>query len=395
MSTALPLAGITVVSCEQAVAAPFATRQLADLGARVIKIERPGVGDFARGYDTTVHGQSSHFVWLNRSKESLGLDLKAPEAAGIMDDLAREADVFVQNLAPGAAERLGLGAERLRELNPRLIHVSVSGYGSDGPYRTAKAYDALVQSEAGLVSVTGTEEFPAKTGISTADISAGMYAYSGILTALYTRERTGEGAALEVSLFDSLVEWMGFPLYFTRYGGSRPVRAGTSHAAIAPYGTFACGDGAQVVLAIQNEREWQRFCETVLGRPEIALDPRFDRAAQRFAHPEELEAVIDEVFAGYTGDECEKLLLEAQVAHARQRDMSEVAAHPQLVDRGRWTSIDTPAGPIEAVLPPVTMSGVEYRMDPIPAVGEHSDTILAGIGRTPEQIAALHAEGTV
>ncbi|GAA4383545.1 CaiB/BaiF CoA-transferase family protein [Brevibacterium pityocampae] len=395
MSTALPLAGITVVSCEQAVAAPFATRQLADLGARVIKIERPGVGDFARGYDTTVHGQSSHFVWLNRSKESLGLDLKAPEAAGIMDDLVREADVFVQNLAPGAAERLGLGAERLRELNPRLIHVSVSGYGSDGPYRTAKAYDALVQSEAGLVSVTGTEEFPAKTGISTADISAGMYAYSGILTALYTRERTGEGAALEVSLFDSLVEWMGFPLYFTRYGGSRPVRAGTSHAAIAPYGTFACGDGAQVVLAIQNEREWQRFCETVLGRPEIALDPRFDRAAQRFAHREELEAVIDEVFAGYSGDACEKLLLEAQVAHARQRDMSEVAAHPQLVDRGRWTSIDTPAGPIEAVLPPVTMSGVEYRMDPIPAVGEHSDTILAGIGRTPEQIAALHAEGTV
>ncbi len=395
MSTALPLAGITVVSCEQAVAAPFATRQLADLGARVIKIERPGVGDFARGYDTTVHGQSSHFVWLNRSKESLGLDLKAPEAAGIMDDLVREADVFVQNLAPGAAERLGLGAERLRELNPRLIHVSVSGYGSDGPYRAAKAYDALVQSEAGLVSVTGTEEFPAKTGISTADISAGMYAYSGILTALYTRERTGEGAALEVSLFDSLIEWMGFPLYFTRYGGSRPVRAGTSHAAIAPYGTFACGDGAQVVLAIQNEREWQRFCETVLGRPEIARDPRFDRAAQRFAHREELEAVIDEVFAGYTGDACEKLLLEAQVAHARQRDMSEVAAHPQLVDRGRWTSIDTPAGPIEAVLPPVTMSGVEYRMDPIPAVGEHSDTILAGIGRTPEQIAALHAEGTV
>lgn len=395
MSTALPLAGITVVSCEQAVAAPFATRQLADLGARVIKIERPGVGDFARGYDTTVHGQSSHFVWLNRSKESLGLDLKAPEAAGIMDDLVREADVFVQNLAPGAAERLGLGAERLRELNPRLIHVSVSGYGSDGPYRTAKAYDALVQSEAGLVSVTGTEEFPAKTGISTADISAGMYAYSGILTALYTRERTGEGAALEVSLFDSLVEWMGFPLYFTRYGGSRPVRAGTSHAAIAPYGTFACGDGAQVVLAIQNEREWQRFCETVLCRPEVAADPRFDRAAQRFAHREELEAVIDEVFAGYSGDACEKLLLEAQVAHARQRDMSEVAAHPQLVDRGRWTSIDTPAGPIEAVLPPVTMSGVEYRMDPIPAVGEHSDTILAGIGRTPEQIAALHAEGTV
>lgn len=395
MTTELPLAGITVVSCEQAVAAPFATRQLADLGARVIKIERPGVGDFARGYDTTVNGLSSHFVWINRSKESLALDLKAPEAADIMDDLVREADVFLQNLAPGAAERLGLGAERLRGVNPRLIHVSVSGYGSDGPYRTAKAYDALVQSEAGLVSVTGTEEFPAKTGISTADISAGMYAYSGILTALYTRERTGEGACLEVSLFDSLVEWMGFPLYFTRYGGSRPVRAGTSHAAIAPYGTFACGDGTDIVLAIQNEREWARFCETVLARPEVAVDPRFDRAAQRFAHREELEALIHAVFAAYTGDRCEQLLAEAQVAHARQRDMSEVADHPQLVERGRWRPVDTPAGPIEMLLPPVTMSGVEYRMDPIPAVGEHTAAILADLGRSPEQIAALRTDGTV
>ncbi|GAA4283513.1 CaiB/BaiF CoA-transferase family protein [Brevibacterium daeguense] len=395
MSSARPLEGITVVSCEQAVAAPFATRQLADLGARVIKIERPEVGDFARGYDTTVQGMSSHFVWINRSKESLALNLKAPEAAGIMDDLVREADVFIQNLAPGAADRLGLGAERLRELNPRLIHVSVSGYGSDGPYRTAKAYDALVQSEAGLVSVTGTEEFPAKTGISTADIAAGMYAYSGILTALYDRERTGAGTAIEVSLFDSLVEWMGFPLYFTRYGGTRPARAGTSHSAIAPYGSFTCGDGTDIVLAIQNEREWVRFCETVLADPAVATDPRFDRAASRFAHRAELEELIHAKFAFYTGDECEKLLFDAQVAHARQRDMSEVAEHPQLVERDRWQPVDTPVGEIEMLLPPVTMSGVEYRMDPVPAVGEHTDSLLSELGRTPEQIAQLRHTGAV
>jgi len=394
-TSARPLEGITVISCEQAVAAPFATRQLADLGARVIKIERPGTGDFARGYDTTVKGQSSHFVWINRSKESLTLDLKAAESAQIMDDLVAEADIFVQNLAPGAAERLGLGAERLRELNPGLIHVSVSGYGADGPYRTAKAYDALVQSEAGLLSVTGTEEHPAKTGISTADIAAGMYAYSGILTALFTRERTGEGADLQVNLFDSLVEWMGYPLYFTRYGGTRPVRAGTSHAAISPYGTFTCGDGAEIVLAIQNEREWVSFCTTVLDDTALATDPRFDRAAQRFAHRAELEELITERFGDLTGDRCEALLVEAQVAHARQRDMAEVADHPQLRERDRWQPVDTPAGEIEMLLPPVAMSGVEYRMDPIPAVGEHTDAVLAGIGRTPEQIAQLRRNGTV
>ncbi|WP_019158110.1 CaiB/BaiF CoA transferase family protein [Brevibacterium senegalense] len=393
MSSARPLEGITVISCEQAVAAPFAARQLADLGARAIKIERPGVGDFARGYDTTVQGMSSHFVWINRSKESLTLDLKSPEAAGIMDELIDSADVFLQNLAPGAAERLGLGADRLRERNPRLIHASVSGYGADGPYTPMKAYDALVQAEAGLFSVTGTEEHPAKTGISTADIAAGMYAFSSILTALYDRERTGEGATLQISLFDSLVEWMGFPLYFTRYGGTRPVRAGTSHSAIAPYGTFTCGDGTEIVLAIQNEREWERFCAVALRDPAIAVDPRFDSAPQRFAHREELETVITTKLSDLTGEECQALLLEAQVAHARQRDMTEVAQHPQLLARDRWQPVDTPAGPIDMLLPPVTHSDVDYRMDPIPAVGQHSDALLTELGRTPEQIAQLRESG--
>lgn len=395
MSSARPLEGITVISCEQAVAAPFAARQLADLGARVIKIERPGTGDFARGYDTTVQGMSSHFVWINRSKESLTLDLKSPEAAGIMDELIDSADVFLQNLAPGAAERLGLGADRLRERNPRLIHASISGYGADGPYTAMKAYDALVQAEAGLFSVTGTEEHPAKTGISTADISAGMYAFSSILTALYDRERTGEGATLQISLFDSLVEWMGFPLYFTRYGGTRPIRAGTSHAAIAPYGTFTCGDGTEIVLAIQNEREWQRFCAVVLRDPAIATDPRFDSAPQRFAHREELEAVITQKLSDLTGEAAQSLLLEAQVAHARQRDMTEVAEHPQLVARDRWQPVDTPVGSVDMLLPPVTHSDVDYRMDPIPAVGQHTDALLAELGRTPEQIARLREAGTV
>jgi crotonobetainyl-CoA:carnitine CoA-transferase CaiB-like acyl-CoA transferase len=395
VSSARPLEGITVISCEQAVAAPFAARQLADLGARVIKIERPGTGDFARGYDTTVQGMSSHFVWINRSKESLTLDLKAPEASAIINDLIDSADVFLQNLAPGAADRLGLGAERLRERNPRLIHASISGYGADGPYTPMKAYDALVQAEAGLFSVTGTEEHPAKTGISTADIAAAMYAFSSILTALYDRERTGEGATLQISLFDSLVEWMGFPLYFTRYGGTRPVRAGTSHSAIAPYGTFTCGDGTEIVLAIQNEREWERFCAVALRDPAIAVDPRFDSAPQRFAHREELEDVITQKLSDLTGESCQTLLLEAQVAHARQRDMTEVAQHPQLLARDRWQPVDTPAGSIDMLLPPVTHSDVDYRMDPIPAVGEHTEALLTELGRTPEQIARLRADGQV
>ena len=391
----LPLTGITVISCEQAVAAPFASRQLADLGARVIKIERPGVGDFARGYDTTVNGLSSHFVWINRNKESLALDLKSTEGLTILRDLIASADVFIQNFAPGAADRLGLGADELRSINPRLIHASISGYGTDGPYKDAKAYDALVQAEAGLVSVTGTEEFPAKTGISTADIAAGMYTYSGILTALYNRERTGVGATLSTSLFDSLVEWMGYPLYFTRYGGTRPTRAGTSHAAIAPYGAFTCGDGTQIMLAIQNEREWERFATQVLDRPDMVTDERFDRAAHRYARRHELQEIIERAFSSLTIDDCDALLEKAAVAHSRQRDMSEIADHPQLTERHRWHDVETPAGPISMLAPPVDMSGVDPRMDPIPAVGQNSESILGELGMDAEAIGELRHNGVI
>jgi itaconate CoA-transferase len=394
-ASSLPLSGITVISCEQAVAAPFASRQLADLGARVIKIERPGVGDFARGYDTTVNGLSSHFVWINRNKESLALDLKSPDGLTILHELIASADVFIQNFAPGAAERLGLGADELRSTNPRLIHASISGYGMDGPYKDAKAYDALVQAEAGLVSVTGTEEFPAKTGISTADIAAGMYTYSGILTALYNRERTGEGATLSTSLFDSLVEWMGYPLYFTRYGGTRPTRAGTSHAAIAPYGAFTCGDGTQVMLAIQNEREWERFATQVLNRPDMVTDERFGRAAHRYAHRHELHEIIEQSFSALTGESCDALLEQAAVAHSRQRDMSEIADHPQLTERHRWYDVETPAGPISMLAPPVEMSGMGHRMDPIPAVGQNSESILGELGMNAETIGELRHNGVI
>jgi itaconate CoA-transferase len=382
---ALPLEGVLVVSCEQAVAAPFATRQLADLGARVIKVERPDGGDFARAYDRTVLGQSSHFVWLNRSKESLALDLKADHGLGagsVMDRLLARADVFVQNFAPGAAERLGLGAAELRERFPRLITCSISGYGPSGPYRDAKAYDLLIQSEAGLVAVTGTAEEPAKAGIPAADIGAGMYAFSGILAALHDRERTGEGIHLEISLFDALVEWMGYPLYYTGYGGTPPPRTGTSHAAIAPYGTFTAGDGTEVVLSIQNEREWAAFCGQVLGRPELAGDPRFATGADRVAHRPELHAEIDAVLATLTGEEFLARLVEAKVAHARRREVAEVLEHPQL--DGRWTTVGTPAGPVRALPPPIAFPGRPARMDPVPAPGEHTDEILRWLGSSPD-----------
>ena len=375
----LPLDGIVVVSCEQAVAAPFATRQLAELGARVIKVERPGDGDFARAYDSTVNGLSSHFVWLNRSKESLALDLKADAGAGadaVMPRLLARADVFVQNFAPGAAERLGLGHEALRARFPRLITCSISGYGPSGPYRDAKAYDLLIQSEAGLVSVTGTAEEPAKSGIPAADIGAGMYAFSGILAALYDRERTGVGTHLEISLFDALVEWMGFPLQYTAGSGRPPRRTGTSHAAIAPYGTFAAGDGTEVVLGVQNEREWEAFCATVLGRPELAADERFRTGALRVEHRPALHAEIDAVFGGLTGEQVTARLSEARIAYARRREVAEVLEHPQLAARGRWTQVGSPAGPVRTVLPPITFDGRPPRIDPIPAVGEHTDAIL-------------------
>jgi crotonobetainyl-CoA:carnitine CoA-transferase CaiB-like acyl-CoA transferase len=374
---ALPLDGLLVVSCEQAVAAPLATRHLADLGARVIKIEREGSGDFARDYDETVHGMSSHFVWLNRSKESVTLDLKSDDGHATMLRLLDRADVFVQNFAPGAAERLGLGAAALRERYPRLVTCSISGYGSSGPYRDAKAYDLLIQSEAGLVSITGTEDAPAKSGIPAADIGAGMYAFSGILSALYERERTGQGTDLEVSLFDSLVEWMGYPLYYAGYGGTAPKRTGTSHAAIAPYGTFSAGDGTDVVLSIQNEREWATFCEVVLGRPEVATDPRFASGRARVENRPDLHAEIDTVFTGLTGDELVARLVEARIAHARQREVGEVLEHPQLAARDRWTEVGSPVGPLRALRPPITVAGRTARMDPVPAVGEHTDAVLA------------------
>lgn len=376
----LPLDGVTVVSCEQAVAAPLATRHLADLGARVLKIERPGSGDFARAYDETVRGLSSHFVWLNRSKESVTLDLKHEAAPEVMGRLIDGADVFVQNFAPGVAERLGLGAAALRATRPGLITCSISGYGSTGPYRDAKAYDLLIQSEAGLVSVTGTADEPAKSGIPAADIGAGMYAYSGILSALFHRERTGEGTELEVSLFDALIEWMGFPLYYTGFGGTPPPRAGTSHPAIAPYGTFAAGDGTQLVLAVQNDREWAAFCRHAVGRPEWTSDERFATGSARVAHRAELEREIGAIFATLTGEELAARLSEGRIAHARRRELPEVLEHPQLTERDRFAEVGSPVGPLRMTLPPVTVPGRPPRLDPIPALGEHTDAVLTEFG---------------
>lgn len=390
-----PLDGVTVVALEQAVAAPFATRQLADLGARVIKIERPGVGDFARGYDETVHGLSSHFVWLNRSKESLTLDVKRPEGAEILWRLVAEADVFIQNLAPGATDRLGFGAAALRAADPRLIVCGISGYGLSGPYREKKAYDLLAQCEVGLVSITGSSDAPAKVGISVADIAAGVYAYSGILTALYQRERTGEGAALDVSLFDALGEWMGYPAYYTAYGGTPPPRAGASHATIAPYGPFTAGDGRQVNLAVQNEREWQAFCEIVLEQPTLTDDARFASNSARVANRPALHATLERVFAAMSSDALVERLDRAQIANARMNSMAEFWSHPQLEARDRWRSVQSPVGPLQALLPPVNMEGVEARMDPIPAVGQHTEAILTALGYDVERIASLRDERVI
>jgi len=374
----LPLEGVTVVAIEQAVAAPFATRQLADLGARVIKVERPETGDFARAYDETVHGQSSHFVWLNRNKESLVLDLKTEGA--VLEALLAKADVFVQNLAPGAADRLGLDAETLRARHPRLIVCGISGYGSSGPYRSKKAYDLLVQCEAGVVSVTGTPEAPAKAGIPVADIAAGMYAYSGVLSALYERERTGEGSSFEVSMLDALGEWAGFPYYYTNYGGSPPPRNGARHAAISPYGPYTAGDGAVVFIGVQNEREWSALCGNVLRQPELAEDPRFARNSLRVEHDGELTEIVEKALAGSSASEVEQRLDDAGIASARMRTMAEFAEHPQLAARGRWGEVETPGGPVTALLPPVEVPGREPRLDPVPALGEHTVAIRRELG---------------
>jgi itaconate CoA-transferase len=390
-----PLEGITVVALEQVIAGPFATRQLAELGARVIKIERTGGGDAARGYDRTVKGQSSHFVWTNRSKESVALDAKHPAAREILARLMERADVFVQNLAPGAAERLGLGAQVLRERHPKLVWCGISGYGPSGPYAEKKAYDLLVQCEAGLLSVTGTPEAAAKAGIPVADIAAGMYAFSSILAALIRRLRTGEGATLDITMFEALGEWMGFPAYFTAYGGRAPERSGAHHATIAPYGPFRTGDGSTVFFSVQNEREFARFCEAVLGDASLARDARFSTSPARLANRAALHEQIDRVFARLTADEVIARLETADIANARLNTMEEFWRHPQLAARERWTSVGSPAGPIDALKPPFNLSGFEPRMDAVPAVGEHTRKVLAEVGYTDRDIEALAAQAAV
>jgi len=390
-----PLDGITLVALEQAVAAPFATRQLADLGARVIKIERPGVGDFARDYDQTVKGQSAYFVWLNRSKESLTLDVKHARAAEILKRLIGNADVFIQNLAPGAAGRLGLDAATLLAQHPRLIVCDVSGYGDSGPYAHKKAYDLLVQSEAGVLSVTGTPETQTKVGISIVDISAGMYAYSGILTALYQREKTGKGTRVDVTMFESLAEWMSHPLNYTHFGGKPPQRSGPDHATIVPYGRFKCGDGAYVMLGIQNEREWAKFCAGVLGMPGLATDDKYNNNTKRTSRRAEVVALIETVFARMKAEEVVARLDAADIANARINTPQEVWDHPQLKARNRWREVGSPAGPLPVLLPPVTMPEFEARLDPIPAIGEHTDCVLADIGYSAADIAELRKTAAV
>jgi itaconate CoA-transferase len=375
----LPLAGITVVSLEQAVAAPFATRQLADLGARVIKIERPEAGDFARDYDRAVLGQASYFVWLNRGKESVELDVKSSRGQRVLTALLERADVFVQNLAPGAAARLGLSADTLRARYPRLICCSVSGYGPDGPYAHKKAYDLLVQCEAGLLSVTGTPEVPAKAGISVADIAAGMYAYSGLLTALYERERTGTGSTVEVAMLEALGEWMSQPYLYTVYGGQPPRRTGARHASISPYGPYQAG-GGQVFLGLQNEREWVVLCREILRQPELTADPRFATNADRVANDDQLTSIIEAALAAMSADQVTDMLDRAGIASARLRTPAEFAAHPQLSARDRWREVATPEGPILALLPPVTVPGRQPAMGAVPALGEHTAAVLAELG---------------
>lgn len=386
-----PLDGITVVSLEHAIAAPFCTRQFADLGARVIKVERPGSGDFARAYDTRTQGLASHFVWVNRSKESLTLDLKQPEALKVLRDLLASADVLVQNLAPGAAERMGLGYAQLHAQHPKLVVCDISGYGNDGPYRDKKAYDLLIQSEAGFLSVTGTPEQPSKAGISIADIAAGMYAYTGVLAALLQRQKTGEGSHVDVSMLEALGEWMGFPLYYAYEGADPPPRSGASHATIYPYGPFVAGDGRTVMLGLQNEREWKLFCDKVLQQPGLATDRRFASNTQRNANRAELEAIILQAFAQLDAEQVIARLDEAQIANAHVNTLGDVWRHPQLQARGRLACVDSPAGPLAALLPPGVQSAFDYRMDPIPAVGEHTEAILRELGRDAAEIARLRA----
>lgn len=390
----LPLEGITVVSLEHAIAAPFATRQLADMGARVIKVERPGVGDFARSYDTRVNGMASHFVWTNRSKESLTLDVKHPDGADILQKLVTEADVVVQNLAPGAAARLGLGHEDLSKTNPGVIVCNISGYGKGGPDQNRKAYDLLIQSEAGFVSTTGTPDDPSKAGISIADIAAGMYAYTNILTALIQRGKTGKGCEIDLSMLDAMTEWMGYPLYYAYEGAAPPSRAGASHATIFPYGPFAVGDGRTVILGLQNEREWKAFCETVLDAPGLATDSRFSSNSLRAENKIALTQIITTSFDDLATEAVIERLDRAGIANANMNDMSDVWHHVQFEARNRWREVQTPKGSIPALLPPGGI-GSEPRMGAVPALGEHSNDLLAELGYSGSEISRLQNERVI
>lgn len=386
---------MTVVTLEHAIAAPFCTRQLADLGARVIKVERPGVGDFARAYDHRTRGLASHFVWTNRSKESLTLDLKQPAAQDVLGELVAQADVLVQNLAPGAAARMGLSFDALHARYPRLIVCDISGYGGDGPYRDKKAYDLLIQSEAAFLSITGTPDEPCKAGNSIADIAAGMYAYTGILSALLQRGVTGKGSHVEISMLEALAEWMGFPMYYAYDGQQPPGRNGAAHATIYPYGPFTAGDGRVVMLGLQNEREWKVFCDVVLRRPDLATDPRFDANVRRSENRASLKAVIEQVFADLTAQDVIARLDEAQIANAAVNQVGDLWTHPQLHARGRFRTVGSPVGELKALLPPATIDSFDVRMDPVPALGEHSAAILRELGRSDADIEQLRADGVI
>lgn len=390
-----PLEGVTVVALEHVIAGPFCTRQLADLGARVIKIERPGVGDPTRAYDNRVNGLASHFVWTNRSKESITLDLKQDEAKQIVLKLLEKADVLLQNLAPGAAARMGFSYEQLQERFPRLIVCGISGYGADGPYRDKKAYDLLVQAESGLLSISGTPETPSKAGCSIVDISAGMYAYTNILAALIQRGKTGVGCNIDISMLESMCEWMSFPLYYAYDGAPPPPRTGASHATIYPYGPFEAGDGSVVMVGLQNEREWAVFCDKVLEKPELKNDARFSSSSKRSDAREALRKIIVDVFAGMTGEQVVKRLDDAKIGNSAMNDMEHVWNHKQLAARGRWREVETTVGKVKSMLPPGMPETFSPRMDAIPGVGQHTDAILTELGYAKEEIARLHETGVV
>ena len=390
-----PLHGLLVVACEHAVAAPLATRHLADLGARVIKIERPGTGDFARRYDQTVRGMSSHFVWVNRGKQSLTLDLKSEAGQTVLARLLDQADAFVHNLGPGVAQRLGLGGQSLVSKYPRLIACEISGYGTTGPWRSRKAYVLMVQAEAGLLGITGSPDAPAKAGIPVADIAAAMYALSGVTSALYARERTGHGGHIEVSLLDSLVEWMGYPFYYARYGGAPPPRSGAHHAAIAPYGPFRTADGVDILIAVQNDREWEALCAVVLGLPGLAGDQRFSSNPDRVANRDALAPLVGEAIAGLRLPEAERRCELARIAYARLGDVGELERHPDLAARGRWDSVGSPVGPVAATLPPWIMPGQAPTVGPVPDLGQHTAAILAELGYSANEITGLRESGVI